>query len=305
MRRLYDLLMPILFISTILLYAHPASASQRLVVADFSAGMDEKGIPSGWELKERSGKADISIVREGSLHALRLRIIDTSFSLQKPVDVSPRDYPVFTWKWKVTRIPEGGDFRKRTADDQAAQLFLAFSNSNIIVYIWDSSAPQGLTEDAWAPPFLTIKAVVVRSGHYETGKWITENRNVYEDYRNIFGEEPPQIAGLRIQINSQHTETSCESFFADITFERFRTAGCDGTVKDPGSLPCSAEISKSFKARTGSSSLLPTASPTMTKTPADSREKSRSSSGPMPSSTNTIASPGRISGMFLTNNGRS
>jgi hypothetical protein len=220
MRRFHALLQGILFISLILLHPYPIAALQKMVVADFSSGLDHKGVPSGWKLKERSGKADISIVQEGSLHALRLRSDDTSFSIQKPVDVNPHEYPLFTWKWKVTQLPEGGDFRKRKADDQAAQLFLAFSDSNIIVYIWDSSAPEGLTDDALAPPFMTIKAVVVRSGRSDTGKWLTETRNVYEDYRNIFGKEPPRIAGIRIQINSQHTDTSCESFFADIGFEK-------------------------------------------------------------------------------------
>lgn len=220
MRNFHRLLTCILFIALVLLLPHPVPALQKMVVADFSSGIDHKGVPSGWKLKERSGRANISIVHEGSFHALRLRSEDTSFSLQKPVVVNPREYPLFTWKWKVTRIPEGGDFRKRKTDDQAAQLFLAFSNSNIIVYIWDSSAPQGLTDDAWAPPFLTIKAVVVRSGLSDTGKWLTETRNVYEDYRKIFGKEPPQIAGIRIQINSQHTDTSCESFFADMAFEK-------------------------------------------------------------------------------------
>ena len=305
MRRLYDLFLSILFITTILLYVHPASASQRLIVADFSVGTDEKGIPSGWELKERSGKADVSIVQDGSLHALRLRSKDTSFSLQKPVDVSPREYPVFAWKWKVTQIPEGGDFRKRTADDQAAQLFLAFSNSNIIVYIWDSSAPQGLTEDAWAPPFLTIKAIVVRSGRDETGKWINESRNVYEDYRNIFGEDPPQIAGLRIQINSQHTETACESFFADISFEKYQTSSADSVLKNQGSSRCVVEKSRSFEAGTGLSSLPLTASLTTTKTPERLREKSRANSALMPSSMNTTGNPRKTNGMFLTNNERS
>jgi len=207
-----------------MLFFLPASASslERVVVADFSLGLDHRGVPPGWKLRERSGKADISIVREGSIHALRPRSNDTSFSIQKPVDVNPYEYPLLSWKWKVTRLPEGGDFRIPGADDQAAQLFLAFSNANIIVYIWDSSAPQGLTDNAWSPPFLTIKVIVVRSGHHETGKWIPETRNVYEDYRNIFGKEPPRIAGMRIQINSQHTESSGESFFSDIAFEKLR-----------------------------------------------------------------------------------
>ena len=75
-------------------------------------------------------------------------------------------------------------------------------------------------KDAWAPPFMDIKAVVVRSGPFETGKWITEIRNTFEDYKKLFGRPPPRIAGVRLQINSQHTETSGESYFADIVFEK-------------------------------------------------------------------------------------
>ena len=198
----------------------PAWASQSVVVADFSAGVNKDGVPQGWQLKEKAGNADFAVVRDGLITALRLRSQDTSFALQRAVDVNPQSYPLISWKWKVTKLPEGGDCRNSKTDDQAAQLFLAFSNANVISYIWDTTAPQGLVEDTWSFPFVTVKAIVVRSGHLETGKWVTETRNAYEDYRELFGHEPPEVAGIRIQINSQHTETSGESFFADVIFKR-------------------------------------------------------------------------------------
>ena len=196
-----------------------AWASNRIVVADFSRGMDKNGVPSGWEVKEKAGKADFSVVQEENVHALRLRSEGTSFSLQRSVDVDPRHFPLLSWKWKVTKLPEGGDVRKSHADDQAAQLFVAFSNSNVIAYIWDTNAPEGVVEDTRLPPFLTIKALVVRSGYSEVGKWLIENRNAYQDYLHLYHEEPPKVAGVRIQINSQHTDTSGESYFADVVFE--------------------------------------------------------------------------------------
>jgi hypothetical protein len=196
-----------------------AWASNRIVVADFSRGMDKKGVPSGWEVKEKAGKADFTVIQEANVHALRLRSEGTSFSLQKQVDVDPRHFPLLTWKWKVTKLPEGGDVRKPHTDDQAAQLFVAFSNSKVIAYIWDTNAPQGVVEGTWLPPFLTIKALVVRSGYCEAGKWLTENRNTYRDYVDLYREEPPKVAGVRIQINSQHTDTSGESYFADVVFK--------------------------------------------------------------------------------------
>ena len=213
-KRLLALLAPVLLVSVAI------AAGDRIVIADFSGGIDARGVPAGWQLKEKSGKAEFSVVKDGDLHALRLRSADTSYSIQKSVDLDVKQHPILTWKWKVTKLPAGGDFRKSKTDDQAAQLFLAFSKTKAIVYIWDTSAPQGLMKDAPAPPFMRIKAVVVRSGPAETGKWISEKRNVYDDYRKLYGQDPPPIQGVRLQINSQHTETSAESYFADVALEK-------------------------------------------------------------------------------------
>jgi len=207
-----------LAVSFLFLSAAAGAAENRLVIADFSTGVDDKGVPQGWQLNEKSGKADFAVVKDGDLNAVRFRSADTSFSLQKKVNVDLKQFPVLTWKWKVTKLPVGGDFRKSKTDDQAAQLFLEFSKTKVIVYIWDTTAPQGLMKDSSPAPFMTVKVVVVRSGQAEMGKWISESRNVYEDYKKLFGSEPQAVAGMRLQINSQHTETSAESYFADVVF---------------------------------------------------------------------------------------
>ncbi len=207
-------------ILVVLLAVSPAWAEDRLVIADFSSGVDAKGVPPGWQVKEKSGKADFAVVKDGDLHALALRSANTSFSLQKEVKVDVKQYPVLSWKWKVTKLPKDGDFRRSRTDDQAAQLFLAFTKTKAIVYIWDTTAPQGLMESTSPVPFMTVKVVVVRSGPSELGKWITETRNVYEDYKKFYGEDPPVVSGMRLQINSQHTETSGESWFANVEFKK-------------------------------------------------------------------------------------
>lgn len=203
-----------------LLVSAPAWAEDRMVIADFSSGVDAAGVPTGWQVKEKSGKADFAIVKDGGITAARFRSSNTSFSFQKEVKVDLKQFPVLTWKWKVTKLPAGGDFRKSGTDDQAAQLFVAFTKTKSIVYIWDTSAPQGLMESTSPVPFMTVKVVVVRSGPTETGKWISESRNVYEDYRKLYGSEPSPVSGMRLQINSQHTETSAESYFADVVFKQ-------------------------------------------------------------------------------------
>lgn len=204
----------------VLILTGAAWAEDRIMIADFSSGVDAKGIPAGWQLKEKSGKAEFEVVKDGGLHALHLKSSNTSFSIQKETSIDVKQCPLLSWNWKVTKLPAGGDFRKSKTDDQAAQLFIVFTTTKAIVYVWDTTAPQGLMGDAVGVWPMDIKVVVVRNGPAEIGKWVAETRNVYEDYKKLFGEEPPPAKGVRLQINSQHTGTSAESWFADVVFKR-------------------------------------------------------------------------------------
>jgi hypothetical protein len=220
MSRPYSAALVTVAASVLLLASHAAWTEDSLPVADFSSAAVGGGIPAGWELKEKAGKADFAVVKDGDVPAVRLRSSNTSFSLQKEVNVDLKHFPVLAWKWKVAKLPMGGDFRKSKTDDQAAQLFVAFTKTKSIVYIWDTGAPQGLMEDTTPVPFMHVKVVVTRSGPADLGKWMSESRNVYEDYKKLYGSEPPPVSGMRLQINSQHTGTSAESYFADVAFKK-------------------------------------------------------------------------------------
>jgi hypothetical protein len=63
-----------------------------------------------------------------------------------------------------------------------------------------------------------VFAIVCRSGAGELHQWLAESRNVAEDYLRAYGRPAPKVKGLRLQINSQHTGASAESFFGDVAF---------------------------------------------------------------------------------------
>jgi hypothetical protein len=118
-------------------------AGDPVVVADFSAGVDARGVPEAWQLAEKCGRASLSVAKMDGLNALVLSSDDTSFSIQRRLRIDLEQYPILTWKWKVTKLPTGGDFRNAKTDDQAAQLFLALSRTKAIVYVWETTAPKG------------------------------------------------------------------------------------------------------------------------------------------------------------------
>jgi hypothetical protein len=47
--------------------------------------------------------------------------------------------------------------------------------------------------------------VAVESGDENAGDWVTEKRNVYEDYRRLLGEDPPEIGDVSLMTDTDNT----------------------------------------------------------------------------------------------------
>ena len=68
-----------------------------------------------------------------------------------------------------------------------------------------------------------LRYIVLRNRTDQTGKWYTERRNLYKDYKKLFGDikggEPQGLTtGLQIYINSQHTKSPADSLIGEIFF---------------------------------------------------------------------------------------
>jgi hypothetical protein len=183
-----------------------------------SASLSGGRLPSDWQIKVNHGHPDVSVCSDSEGPCLHLKSVKSSFALERAVDVDPGQMPFLSWRWKVTRLPSGGDFRRSATDDQAAQVLVAFSDRRILSYIWDSSAPKGTAESASNIPMVHVFAVVCESGGDAANRWLLENRNVAADYEHAYGKPAPRVKGLRIQINSQHTGSVAESYFGDVAF---------------------------------------------------------------------------------------
>ena len=95
---------------------------------------------------------------------------------------------------------------------------MAFSDRHVLTYLWDTTAPKGTMQSASSIPLVHIFAVVCESGSGGVNRWVDEARNVAADYQRAFGKAAPHVSGLRLQINSQHTGTTAESYFGEVVF---------------------------------------------------------------------------------------
>jgi hypothetical protein len=208
------------------LWAAVAAAAERVVVEDWSAiPVGTRGIPPGWE-KQRWGSPayDLTVVADGGSRVLHLRSAGDSSNISKEVKgrVDLAETPVLEWRWKVTALPQGADSRRKETDDQAAQIYVTWPRfpeavrSRIIGYVWDTTAPAGATIKSQKTG--TVTYVVLRSGAADLGKWLTEHRDVREDFRRIYGEEPDGPAVVSIGIDSDDVKGTAESYVGTIVF---------------------------------------------------------------------------------------
>jgi hypothetical protein len=210
----------LLLIGTVFVFVYQARISGSAVVLLNAANRADGQLPSDWQIKVNHGRPEISVCKdgEGGEPCLHLKSVKASFALERRVDVSPEKTPYLTWSWKVTSLPAGGDFRRASTDDQAAQVLVAFADRRIIAYLWDSTAPKGAMQSSSGIPLVHIFAVVCQSGSAEANRWVAENHNVAADYQRAYGKTAPHVKGLRLQINSQHTGTVAESYFGEVAF---------------------------------------------------------------------------------------
>lgn len=226
---MYQKLAPII-LSGLLIMASTAQArsSNILKIDDFSGTPTGDGVPRGWDLKENEGSAWIRVVSENGNNALHLISNKSSFTLKKELEIDLKKYPIFSWRWKVVTLPRGGDVRNKEKDDQAAQIYLHFAkfpqklNFWEIGYIWDTLTPQGNMLPSQQPVGSKVQYVVIQSGPQKLGQWITEQRNVYQDHKMLFGEDPTtKLLGIGLMIDSDNTNSSAECYIDDLVFKKY------------------------------------------------------------------------------------
>lgn len=194
-----------------------------LWVDRFAGGVDAQGVPAGWDLEKEPGSdSKITLEQEKEGRFLRLLSVGDAFGLKKEMSFDIRQYPFLSWRWRATKLPKGGDIRKRETDDQAGQIYVVFPkfpsmiNSRSMGYIWDNQTPVGFAGTSTA--YSKMKYVVLQSGPAKLNQWITETRNVFEDYKKFFEENPPTVGTVLLYINTQHTKSSASCDYADIFF---------------------------------------------------------------------------------------
>mgnify|MGYP002642092947 FL=1 len=229
--------------------------SHRVVLAEspsvievglFSAETAINLLPAHWEplnFKNIERHTNYQLIEEDGQVVVNAEAEASASGLIRKIAIDPREYPIVQWRWKVANILKKDNLYKREGDDYPARIYIVFEYDSgrlgffekikyemarmlygayppltTVNYIWSSNAPLGLV----VPNPYTDRSmmVVVQSGKKDLNRWVHEERNIYEDYRNAFKEEPPIISGVAIMTDTDDTGESAIAYYGDIMFRK-------------------------------------------------------------------------------------
>lgn len=222
-----------------------AESPSVIEVAKFSSGTVGQVMPDGWKpftFKKIPKHTSYEVVKDGGVTIIKAVSEASASGLIKPVSIDPKEYPIVRWRWKIDNVLKGSDVTLKEGDDFPARLYITFEYDPDKVsfgkklkfkagqalfgdipiaalnYIWDTRTPVGTIVDNAYTDF--AKMVTVESGTQKVGMWIDEERNIYEDYKQAFGEEPPMINGVAIMSDTDNTKEQATAYYGDIVFQK-------------------------------------------------------------------------------------
>ncbi len=183
----------------------------------------ENGLAPGWEEKSFQGHTEYRVVAEGDGHVLQADSRAAASGLIYKIDYDLKNWPVLAWRWKIDQVLAKGDAHTKAGDDYAARVYVVFPHwffpkTKSINYIWANKLPQG---EVIPNPFIgNARMVAVESGPARAGEWVEERRNVLDDYRKIFGEEPPAVGAIAIMTDTDNTGETTRAWYDDLRLEK-------------------------------------------------------------------------------------
>ena len=82
------------------------------------------------------------------------------------------------------------------------------------MYVWSNKAPVGTVIPN--PHTGRVQMIVASSGPAGVGTWQSLKRNVLEDYRRAFHEEPGLLMSVGVLTDTDNTGESVEAWYGDI-----------------------------------------------------------------------------------------
>ena len=224
----------------IALFTLPAKTTfaQEIVVDDFE--QDEiNGLPSQWRLLANKKLVPIQstdmrpdeyfrVIEENGRRYVQAytngEVVQIVQANGQGFNWNIKSHPILSWDWRATELPAGGNEKHNQTNDTGAAIYITFSVNffgipRSIKYTYSSTLPVGTVTS-----YSGLKVIVVANGEESFGEWLHHERNVYQDYKNVWGGSPPdEPISIMLWSDSDTIPSTARVDFDNIKFISERT----------------------------------------------------------------------------------
>lgn len=185
-----------------------------------------------------------SVVTLDAQRALRIEAQASYGNLVHSLADDPQTHSL-SWRWRLDEPNLASDLRRKTGDDSPVKvcalfdlptsavpfverqlLRLARTRSSeplpaaSVCYVWDSRLAAGTVQDnAFSR---RIRFIVLRGPDAPLRTWVSEQRDVWADFKRLFGDEaenPPPLVGVAVGGDADNTQGRSVAHISAITLE--------------------------------------------------------------------------------------
>ena len=221
-----------------------AAEKHKMMVGAFS--LQTENIPGSWDVLTFASidkHTEYSLVNDNDMKVIKAESNESASGLTKKIQFNPKEYPYLSWRWKVNKAIPGTDVTSKSTDDYAARVYVVFeydvkdlpkaerSRVNIykllsgklpplatLNYIWGNKMAVGRIVSS--PYTNRVKMVILKNKGSSLQEWHREERNIYDDYKAAFGEEPKDVTSIAIMTDTDNTGAMAETYFGDIVVSK-------------------------------------------------------------------------------------
>lgn len=213
-------------------------------VARFSRLKEGEALPGHWQpwgLQSGKRPTEYRLVRTPAGTVLEGYADSAATGLYRKIRVSPQRQPLLEWEWRIDDRVLGAGKRPDALDDSPARIVVSFHGDPdkldfdqrvklrlakavagealpyaMLIYTWSTDLPVNTVLPN--PQIDRIRMIVVQSGAERVGQWVSFRRNVVEDFRRAYGEEPGDIVAVGVLTDTDNTQQVARAQYGDITF---------------------------------------------------------------------------------------
>ncbi len=200
--------------------------------------------PAPWrvvQIDKKTRPTTYRIATVAGAAAVEARANDSMALLARPLPTNLTATPILCWRWLVDAPVARGDMTKKSGDDYAARLYVAYDmpdaalsagtrfklgiarrlfGANVpdaaLNYVWDNRNPVGTRRKSAYTD--RAEVIVVETGTARAGTWVSERVDLTADFAAAFGNRSGTPIQIAVASDTDNTGSIARAAFADLHF---------------------------------------------------------------------------------------